>query len=337
MGATEGMMGEFVMPSNKDILVSIVVPVYNVKDYLEACLDSVINQSYKNLEIILIDDGSSDSSSDILDSYASVDERIKVIHNTNHGVSYTRNYGIKIAKGSKILFIDSDDSVDLDYVKKLIEPLRNGDCNLVICGINDVNVKKNKIRARKFPEKLVGSIQKDFVTLFMMPIVTGPVTKLYDVNVLRKNEVYFSEDISFNEDVMFNLNYLKVVDEYKIVKEALYNYYRRPAQSLSKDRSEKNFKSVLKVANALKNFIIEKNVVNGNVALTHQCLNYLKWFAITDGGYRTFKERATAIQSILVGRYATKGNKRTTNVWLLKKNFLFALYAMYWIREKCKL
>ena len=84
MGATEGMMGEFVMPSNKDILVSIVVPVYNAKDYLEACLDSVINQSYKNLEIILIDDGSSDSSSDILDSYASVDERIKVIHNTIH-------------------------------------------------------------------------------------------------------------------------------------------------------------------------------------------------------------------------------------------------------------
>ena len=323
------------MNDNKNILVSIIVPIYNTKDYLEACLDSIINQSYKNIEIILIDDGSNDGSSNILDMYATKDTRIKVIHNTNHGVSYTRNYGIKLATGSKILFIDSDDTVDLDYVKKLIEPLQNGDCNLVICGINDVNVKK-KIRARKFPEKLVESMQKDFVALFMMPIVTGPVTKLYDVKVLRKNEVYFSEDISFNEDVMFNLNYLRFVNEYKIVKEALYDYYRRPAQSLSKDRSEKNFKSVLKVANTLKNFINEKNVVNGNVALTHQCLNYLKWFAITDDGYSTFKERATAIQSILDGRYATKGNKRATNVWLLKNNLLFVLYAMYWIREKGK-
>lgn len=325
------------MDFGKDILISIVVPVYNARDYLEDCLDSIINQSYKNIEIILIDDGSSDGSNNILDMYATKDTRIKVIHNTNHGVSYTRNYGIKIATGSKILFIDSDDTVDLDYVKKLIEPLQNGDSNLVVCGINDVNVKKNKIRARKFPKKLVGSMQEDFVALFMMPIVTGPVTKLYDVNVLRKNEAYFSKDISFNEDVMFNLNYLRFVNEYKIVNEALYNYCRRPTQSLSKDRSEKNFKSVLKVANTLKNFITEKKVVNGNVALTHQCLNYLKWFAITDGGYSTFKERATAIQSILDGRYATKGNKRATNVWLLKNNLLFMLYAMYWIREKGKL
>ena len=93
---------------------------------------------------------------------------------------------------------------------------------------------------------------------------------------------------------------------------------------------------MLKVVNALKKFIIEKNIVNGNMALTHQCLNYLKWFAITDGGYGLFKERATAIRSILVGRYATKGNKRATNVWLLKNNLLFVLYAMYWFREKGK-
>ena len=99
---------------NEDILISVIVPVYNAKVYLEACLDSIINQSYKNLEIILIDDGSTDGSSDVLDLYASKDNRIKVVHNANHGVSFTRNYGIKIATGSKILFIDSDDTVDFD-------------------------------------------------------------------------------------------------------------------------------------------------------------------------------------------------------------------------------
>ena len=322
---------------SKPILVSVIVPVYNSKDYLDACLNSIINQSYKALEIILIDDGSTDGSDDVLDLYALNDNRIKVVHNSNHGVSFTRNYGIKIATGSKILFIDSDDTVDLDYVKKLVTPLESNDCDLVICGINDVKVKNNRIRPRKFPKKLTGKLQDDFCALFMMPIITGPVTKLYDANILRKNEVCFSEDISFNEDVMFNLQYLRYVENYKIVKEASYNYLRRPSQSLSKNRSEKNFQSVLKVATALKSFIKDKKVVDGNVALTHQCLNYLKWFAITDGGYSVFKKRAIEIKTILDGMYATKNNKRATNVWLLKNNLLFVLYVMYWIREKGKL
>lgn len=321
---------------NKNILVSIVVPVYNAKDYLEACLDSIINQSYENIEIILIDDGSNDGSGDILDLYATKDNRIRVVHNTNHGVSYTRNYGVKFATGSKILFIDSDDTVDLDYVKKLVVPLESGVCDLVICGINDVKVATNRMRPRKFPEKLTGKLQEDFCALFIMPIITGPVTKLYDTNILRRNNICFSEDISFNEDVMFNLHYLKYVDNYKIVKESLYNYLRRPSQSLSKNRSEKNFESVLKVANELRDFVTSKNIVNGDIALTHQCLNYLKWFAITDGGYSVFKERATKIRNILNGMYVTNGNKRATNVWLLKNNLLFILYAMYWIREKGK-
>ncbi|MBP3457067.1 MAG: glycosyltransferase [Bacilli bacterium] len=321
----------------KEILVSIVVPVYNAKDYLEACLNSIINQSYKNLEIILIDDGSNDGSGNILDSYAKKDNRIRVVHNTNYGVSYARNYGIKIATGSKILFIDSDDTVDLDYVKKLLIPLEIADYNLVICGINDVKLKNNRIRPRKFPKKLTGKLQNDFCDLFMMPIITGPVTKLYDTSILRKNEIYFSEDISFNEDVMFNLQYLRYVENYKIVKEALYNYLRRPSQSLSKNRSEKNFQSVLKVANALKNFIEDKKIIDGNIALTHQCLNYLKWFAVTDGGYPVFKQRASKLKSVLDGMYATKDNKRATNIWLLKNGWLFVLYVMYWIREKGKL
>lgn len=312
------------------------MPVYNAKDYLEACLNSIINQSYRNIEIILIDDGSTDGSGNILDLYADRDNRIKVIHNTNHGVSYARNCGIKLATGSKVLFIDSDDTVDLDYVKKLVEPLKNGDSDLVICGINDVNVKKNKIKPRKFPDNIIGNLQEDFCALFMMPIVTGPVNKLYDARLLRENGIIFVEDINFNEDVMFNLQYMVYVDKYIIVKEALYNYMRRTSYSLSKNRSEKNFQSVLEVATMLKYFVQNKKIIDGNVALTHQCLNYLKWFAISDGGYCVFKERAIKIKTILQGMYGTKDNKRVINVWLLKNNLFFVLYAMYLIRIKFK-
>ena len=320
-----------------DILVSVIVPVYNSKMYLEACLDSIVNQSYKNLEIILIDDGSTDGSSNVLDLYAAEDNRVKVIHNANHGVSYSRNFGISVATGDKILFIDSDDTVDLDYVNKLVEPLEKEDYDVVVCGINDVNVKKNKSRARKFPKHLTGNLKEDFCALFMMPIITGAVTKLYDAKILREKDVNFSEDISFNEDVMFNLAYFRFVEKYKIVDAPLYNYCRRASMSLSKNRSENNFSSVLKVANALKSFVLEKNIKNGEIALTHQCLNYLKWFAITDGGYTLFKERASEIRAILDGMYATKGNKRAFNVWLLKNNMTLVLYLMYYVREKFKL
>ena len=105
-------------------LISIVVPIYNVEIYLENCLKSIIGQTYKNLEIILINDGSSDSSGEICNAFERLDKRVRVVHNTNHGVSYSRNLGIDMATGSRILFIDSDDTVESNYVEKLVEPLK---------------------------------------------------------------------------------------------------------------------------------------------------------------------------------------------------------------------
>ena len=321
----------------KDSLVSIIVPVYNAKNYLEACLDSIINQSYKNIEIILIDDGSNDGSSDIVDLYARNDSRIRVVHNTNHGVSYTRNCGIKIASGSKVLFIDSDDTVDVDYVKKLTTPLKKQNYDVVVCGANDINVKKGKTRARKFPQSLTGDIKNDFVNLFLVPSITAPWGKLYDLEIIKKNNVFFTEGISFNEDVLFNVMYFRYVESYALIKEPLYNYYHRLSNSLTKNRSDKNFDGCLKVAYELRKFVSDINVKDGNIALTHTCFNYLKWYAITEGGYSLFKERANKVRDIVDGMYAIKGNKRTVNVWLLKNKIYSLLYVMYWLRENCRL
>lgn len=93
-------------------LLSIIVPIYNVEQYLERCIESIINQTYKNLEIILVDDGSKDNSGTIADTYASKDNRIKVIHKENGGLSDARNHGLDQAKGKYIIFIDSDDFID---------------------------------------------------------------------------------------------------------------------------------------------------------------------------------------------------------------------------------
>lgn len=115
-------------------LISVVVPVYNVEDYIHKCVDSIINQTYRNLEIILVDDGSSDNSGRICDEYAEIDERIKVIHKENGGLSDARNAGIEISKGDYLGFVDSDDYIDADMYCILMNNLKNADADISTCG-----------------------------------------------------------------------------------------------------------------------------------------------------------------------------------------------------------
>lgn len=113
-------------------LVSIIVPVYNVEKYLNRCIDSLLNQTYKNIEIILVNDGSTDSSDKICDNYSAEDTRIRVIHKKNGGLSEARNYGIEIAKGEFISFVDSDDFVSIYYIEHLIEAIKRNDSDMSV-------------------------------------------------------------------------------------------------------------------------------------------------------------------------------------------------------------
>lgn len=117
--------------------ISVIVPVYNTEKYLEQCIDSIINQSYKNLEIILVDDGATDNSPQICDSYATRDERIKVIHKKNEGVSVARNTGIKMATGDYLAFVDSDDMLNSVTYEKLMNNALQNNADISICDFSD--------------------------------------------------------------------------------------------------------------------------------------------------------------------------------------------------------
>lgn len=116
-------------------LISVIVPIYNVEKYLDRCVDSIINQIYKNLEIILVDDGSPDNCPQMCDDYAKKDSRIKVVHKENGGLSDARNVGMKVATGEYVSFIDSDDYVSLDFYETLLETIVDNDSDIVECGV----------------------------------------------------------------------------------------------------------------------------------------------------------------------------------------------------------
>ena len=128
----------------KNPLVSIIVPVYNVEAYLHKCLDSIVNQTYKNIEIVLVEDGSKDSSGEICDEYASSDSRIIVIHKHNEGVAQARIDGFNNSKGELITFIDADDYVDLQFIEKLVEPFEQYNIDLCTCENRLVYKKLNE-------------------------------------------------------------------------------------------------------------------------------------------------------------------------------------------------
>lgn len=187
-------------------LISIIVPVYNVEQYLDDCLISIINQTYKNLEIILIDDGSTDKSGKICDEYAKKDSRIIVIHKENGGVSSARNAGLRIAKGAYIGFVDPDDWIAEDMYEVLYSNAKKYDADVSVCKYKIVkNRRKDNLNAINLI-KHNKTIGLDAIKSMCYMLSSN---KFYDCglcNKLYKKEVvpYFNQNISVAEDLLFN-------------------------------------------------------------------------------------------------------------------------------------
>lgn len=213
----------------KKPLISVIVPVYNTEKYLPKCLDSIINQTYKNLEIILVDDGSTDTSGKICDKYAKEDKRIKVIHKENGGQSSARNAGIKASGGEYICFSDSDDELDLNFVAELYS-LYDDSCSLSLCGLlyrrlynnSEENTYSKPYHARKKGESLKSYVLHSMVLDGRMYPV---VNKLFIANIIREKKLSFEENRSFGEDTMFALKYMDAMNgEINISLKPLYIY-----------------------------------------------------------------------------------------------------------------
>ena len=197
--------------------VSIIVPIYNSEKYIKSCVDSLINQTYHNIEILLIDDGSKDNSFQICSEFT--DERIKIYKKENGGVSSARNFGLQKATGYYVTFVDSDDLVEKDYIEFLVKAISHDGIDLSICNFYS--------HARKKSEFIVDvkSQEEIFYHILNDARYSGYVwNKLYKLDIIRKNKLSFNEKIFVCEDFLFNCHYISFIKKATYVKAQLYWY-----------------------------------------------------------------------------------------------------------------
>lgn len=203
--------------------ISVIIPIYNTAEYLPRCLDSILHNTYQNLEIICVNDGSTDDSAAILDRYAALDPRLVVVSKINEGVSAARNTGLDTATGDFIAFIDSDDWVHPQFFELLIcaERIHNADC--VICGVNIVNEQNRQTEHYDKAVVTATDIHSVMADKFGRTNIWGRIYKKSLINQIR-----FPVGIQIAEDTVFNLNVLCAKDSINIIRigEKLYYYFQ---------------------------------------------------------------------------------------------------------------
>lgn len=218
------------MNNKRDIKVSVIVPIYNSSKYLKKCIDSILSQSYKNFELLLINDGSTDSSGFICRQY--YDNRIRYFEQINQGVSCARNVGIKESRGDYITFVDSDDILDEKYLTNLVQLQKKFNSDITICTFISIDNSGNKTddyssewRTNKY---IRGDRAKTELTDKVLSNegdkrpVMSPYCKLYRKDIVKNNNILFDESLPIGEDALFNLEYAQYIHSLCFLKKILY-------------------------------------------------------------------------------------------------------------------
>lgn len=262
--------------NEKTKLVSVIMPVYNASEYLDRSIKSLINQTYSNLEIILVNDHSNDNSKDICEEYAQKDSRIDVLDTIGNGVSATRNTGIAKAKGTYLCFLDSDDKYEENFVEEMVGNIEKTNVGLVVCGYKKIynddieNVSDNIDSTMIIDYLNAYSKQHGFEHL-----ANYPWNKLYVTEIIKNNNVLFDEKISVSEDAVFNMEYIKYIHNVSVISNTLIKHYIREDSLVSKriDKETQKY-TILKIYNEYKDNYKQRNIFEDNKGVLGQYLIY---------------------------------------------------------------
>ena len=302
--------------------VSIIVPVYKAETFLSRCIDSILNQEYRDFELLLVDDGSPDSSGEICDTYARNDSRIRVIHQPNSGVSIARNHAIDQARGTYLQFLDSDDWITSDATKLLVRSAEDFQADLVIADFY-------RVIGERVSHK--GDIDEDEVISreeFAEHMMENPAdyyygviwNKLYRRELIEKHHLRMNPDISWCEDFMFNLEYIRYATRFYALKTPIYYYVKTKGSLVTQGASISNtIKMKLNVFEYYNNFY--KNILDEEEYEKNR-LQVYRFFidaakdgavppAILPGATRLGEERAKVCQAAVAGEGVLMDNYRT--------------------------
>lgn len=238
--------------------ISVIIPIYNVEKYLKKCLDSVCNQTLNDIEIICINDGSTDNSLNILKKYSLNDSRIKIISKVNEGQAVARNLGIKESKGEYIAFVDSDDFIEHTMFEKLYSKAKNNNLDITMCKIATYNNQTGEIKDNVWYYML--GVFRDFkkdifnhhdTKKFTCNIAVTPYNKIYKTSLLKKNDILFPEGLIFEDEKFFFDTYLRA-QKVSIIDEFLY-YYRINRKGSTIDLAKENdYKDIIPISKQIR-------------------------------------------------------------------------------------
>jgi glycosyltransferase involved in cell wall biosynthesis len=222
-------------------LISVIVPVYNAEKYLTKCIESILGQTYPNIELLLINDGSTDGSPAICDEYALKDKRVKVIHKKNEGVSSARNMGLELAQGDFISFVDADDWLERDAIERIVESIQKYDCDAVIFEYKVVD--ENNLKQHKNHAHLQGVMSAEkAVECTISPVSRFVWSKVLSRKILEG--IKFDNSIHFGEDTLFACEALSNAKSVYYMAEPVYNYYQSSDSATRMDFNPRLFSGV---------------------------------------------------------------------------------------------
>ncbi|HBJ12565.1 MAG TPA: hypothetical protein DDY53_04505 [Clostridiales bacterium] len=310
--------------------LSIIIPIYNAEKYLMHCIDS-IRKIKDNIEVILVNDGSKDSSRSICEDVCANDGRFRLYNNSNHGVSYSRNYGIKNATGDYLMFVDADDVLKDGWEKVVFNNMDGSDVIYIIKSLKNLNDKFELL---------------NYILGINNPCIAGPVSKLFRNDFIKENKIVFNEKIINGEDMLFNVDIVNAINSYSIINKSIY-WYRQNVLSSTKTFNEKIFDSDIEFHKELslklkasridskqKNRLINFCTVNSIFILTNK-LSFT-------GNYMTFKEGVSKLKKVDIYKNALMKSVKDVSikakiviVLIKNKSYLIAYYILkFWKKTR---
>lgn len=261
--------------------VSVIIPVYNSEKYIGRCLESVLNQTYSNFEIIVINDGSKDNSQKIIDEYKEkYPDKIISINQQNKGVAITRNESIKRATGKYIMFVDNDDFLDIDYIETFVNEAEKNDYDIVLGGYRRPNENGKIIKKLKLKD-----------TEWSKLMITAPWAKIYKKDYLLKNKFEFL-NTNIGEDVYFNLSAMLISNKIKIIPYIGYNWFYNTESISNTKQKNINKLQIYELLNSCYDSLKNRNLMNNHYEIIEAYfMRYIFWILT----YTTKKQKYNII------------------------------------------